>query len=482
MNPDVAALVAEGIDIDKIMGAAVTAAEKKSKLQPVYLKRDSFAAYAIHTGSLWLDLIMGGGIPPSRIVGISGPEHSGKSLLATEIIANQLRAGRHAFYKDAEGGSDPLFLKSRGIDFDLFRGKRDKKGKLKDGERDLIHYYQPTTGDEVLHFIHELAAKLPENRTPTFPTALITLDSVVALVTDAVSDDIDSNRMAMHAKMYSEMLPIINSNLIRTGCSFIYTNQIRQKPMASKYENPDYEPCGSALRYFASIRLRLSASKPKFGDNDHPFADKDKGFIKDAAPKAGGVWEEPHYDSEGQEVGLDRYTYTAIRTVKNKVYNPFKVCWIRTQFEENGSTGRGLDKVFDVFSFLHQVGLIKPAVLTAEEKAAKVKVEAVKGRYEPVAGSPVDLVALGMPKRWTYQQFKKWINETPSIVMVLRDKLLVSGWAFNNLESTPDHEAERQSEQDETETAPVSPSPLPPLPPPILATPPPVMPSPPAPA
>ncbi len=471
MKPETAALAAEGLSIDKIISSAVTAAEKKSKLAPVFLRRESFAAYAIHTGSLWLDLILGGGIPPSRIVGISGPEHTGKSLLVTEIIANQLRAGRHAFYKDAEGGSDPLFLKSRGIDFDLYRGKRDKNGKLRPGEQDLIHYYQPTTGEEVLHFIHELASKLPENRTPTFPTALIALDSVVALITDAISEDLDSNRMAMHAKMYSEMLPIINGHMIRTGCSFIYTNQVRQKPMATKYENPNYEPAGVALKFFASIRMTLSASRPKLSDKDHPFANTDNSFIPKATPKAGGVWEEPHYDADGKEVGIDRYTYTAIRTVKNKVYNPFKVCWIRTQFEENGSTGRGLDKVFDAFSFLQQIGLLKPASLTPEEKAAKVKVETIKGKYEvaDVPGCPADLVALGLPRRFNYLEFKRWVDGTDGIISILRNKLLVTGWAFANsdiavvVDATAEAEAKEDEESDKA-------SPLPPLPPPPQPT------------
>lgn len=465
MNPETAALAAEGLSIDKIISSAVSAAEKKSKLAPVFLRRESFAAYATHTGSLWLDLILGGGIPPSRIVGISGPEHTGKSLLVTEIIANQLRAGRHAFYKDAEGGSDPLFLKSRGIDFDLYRGKRDKNGKLRPNEQDLIHYYQPTTGEEVLHFIHELASKLPENRTPTFPTALIALDSVVALITDAISDDLDSNRMAMHAKMYSEMLPIINGHMIRTGCTFLYTNQIRHKPMASKYENPTYEPAGIALRFFASIRMTLSSSKPKLSDKDHPFVD---GFINKATPKAGGVWEEPHYDASGKEVGMDRYTYTAIRTVKNKVYNPFKVCWIRTQFEENGSTGRGLDKVFDVFSFLQQLGLIKPAVLTPEEKAAKVKVETIKEKYERISveGCPVDFDALGMPKRFSYLDFKRWVDSTKDLVPILRQKLLVTGWAFANADVASAVDAEAEAEGASEEVVAQQASPLPPLPPP----------------
>ena len=74
-----------GIDIAALVSVASRASEKKCKLSPVFLSRDSFAANATTIGSLELDRIIGGGVPPSRILGISGPEHSGKSLIATEI-------------------------------------------------------------------------------------------------------------------------------------------------------------------------------------------------------------------------------------------------------------------------------------------------------------------------------------------------------------------------------------------------------------
>ena len=131
MKPKDQKTIADVIDINEIIAKAAREYERSAKLSPVFLRRSSFALTATSTGSLWLDAIMGGGVPPGRIVGVAGPEHSGKSLILTEIAANQLRAGRVASYMDAEGGNDPLFLKARGIDFDLYRGARNKNGDLK---------------------------------------------------------------------------------------------------------------------------------------------------------------------------------------------------------------------------------------------------------------------------------------------------------------------------------------------------------------
>lgn len=402
------------------LNAAVKKAEKDAKLTPVFLSRESFAANATTTGSLEIDRILGGGIPPGRIVGIAGPEHTGKSLIATQIAAEQLKLGRIASYLDAEGGNDPLFLKARGIDFDKYRGQRDKNGNLKTGQRDTLLYYQPETGEQVNHYMWNVMASLPENRQPEFPIVIFLLDSVVALVSSAVAEDLDSNRMAMHAKMYSEILPTVVSQLSRTGCTFVYTNQLRQKP-AQMFGDPSYEPCGDALKFYSSIRLRLSSSKPKLiEDKDHPFV---TGFIADAKPKQGGVWEEPHFNENGEEVGLDRYIYTAIRTVKNKVYTPQKVCWMRVHFEEAGGTGRGLDPVFDLFTFLNNMG-----VLEKTKEGFKV----IQNQWK--------LAEIGVPELIVYKDFKRLVMADPGIVARVRERVIIEHNAIGNASNTREEE------------------------------------------
>lgn len=348
--------VAAAMEPDKLMTLiqqGVAKAEKATGLAPVFLKRDSFAGTSCATGCLSIDRAIGGGIPCGRIIGIPGPESHGKSLLVTQVAIEQLRAKRVVILLDAEGGSDPIFLKARGIEFEKYRGERKKDGTLKPGQFDYIHFYQPETGDQFMHYLHGVMSNLPDNRNADAPPIIFILDSVVALISDAVSGDIDANRMAMHAKMYAEILPVINSQLVRTGCSFIYTNQIRQRPGVS-FGSPEYEPCGDALKFFSSIRMRLSRSKPKiFRDAEHPFV---AGFIPDAEPKADGVWQESNLDVPD---GLDRYIYTAVTTIKNKVFNPKQVTWMRIQFERNGETGRGLDPVFDLFTIWAEGGVIE---------------------------------------------------------------------------------------------------------------------------
>lgn len=419
------AMVAEAIDIEALMRQATQKAEKSSKLSPVFLRRDSFAGSAVSTGSLCLDWKMGGGIPPGRIVGISGPERSGKTLLVTQILYNQLCNKNFAILHDAEGSTDPLFLQARKINFEKFRGKRDKNGDLRPKEVDYFNMYQPTTVEQLTEYIHTVSSILTENRNPTYPVCIHALDSVVALITDALDEDIDANKMAFHARMYAQYLPIINSDLVKTGCTMLYTNQLRQKPGVT-YGSPLYEPCGDALKFFSSIRLMLSTTKPKLSENDHPFLSPET--IAGVEVKQGGVYEEPHLNEKGEVIGTDKYVYTGIKTVKNKVYTPYQSCWIRVQFEENGFTGSGLDPVFDIFTFLYETGYIKPCMITNQNTG---NAKRAKGAYAANCCKQFNpMKEFNLPETFDYYQFKKWVMEDPDLTMKLRDRMLVSGLVY----------------------------------------------------
>ena len=426
--------IAEGLNINEIIRKATREAETKSKLAPIFLERKSFAATAVSISSLWLDWKMGGGIPPSRTIGIAGPERAGKSLLVTEILDNQCFEQRPGVYFDAEGGTDPIFLKVRGIDFNKYLGARNKKGDLKPGEQDMIFYYQPNTGNEVLHYISKVCGALPKNSNPLKPPMIFLLDSAVGLLPDDF--DIDKGSMAMQARMYSDFMKVVRQAMNHSGCSFIYTNQIRQKP-GVVYGSPDYEPCGNALQFDSSVRIRLSEAKPKLFDVEHPFVKKsDSTFIPKGEWKANRVWQEPHVDRDGvvHLDRLDRYMYTGLSTVKNRVYTPNQICWMRIQFEEDGATGKGLDPVFDIFSLLAESKYIVPASLTPEEKEAKLRVATVKGKYEAVTLNGFDPVAeLGIPPRFDYYELKKWIyaDDPKKLTRTIRDKMIVSGLVYS---------------------------------------------------
>jgi len=416
---------------------------KGSGLAPIFGHREPFGPIATSTGSLCLDRILGGGIPPGRIIGIAGPERAGKSLLSTEIIRNQLERGGFVVYFDAEGATDPFFLERRGIDFHKYQGKRDKNGKLLPGQVDYIKLYQPTTGEQVRDYMYYSMQKLPNYKSGSFPPVIYILDSVVALVSDAIEDKIDGNMMSMHAKMYAEMLPILNGQIVRTGCSFIYTNQIRLKPGVS-YGNPEYEPAGQALKFFSSIRLELKPQKPHLRGKkeDHPFTQST--VVPKVAPKAGGVWEETSLSG-----GVDKYMYTSIKTVKNKVYVPYQTTWMRIQYETDGDTGCGLDAVYDVFTYLREHELIRPIRRKPSPPASKKKLPNTAPDAESIASAFNDIdskeeklalwelngrdiltpVDIGLKTTtFTYNDLKRAMGDNGvAIVKTLREKTMLSG-------------------------------------------------------
>lgn len=425
MSKKIAALAAVSPEFTAGLAQAVKAAEKKSGLESILTNRKADATVTATTGCLMLDYIMGGGIPSGRIIGISGDEHLGKSVLATQIASEQLEASRYAVMFDAEGTSSPEFLAKRGIDFDSYRGERNKKGILKPGQSDQIFFYQPHTGDQLKHYMSLLCSGLPEDRSFRPPPLIFLLDSVISLISDEIYNKVDGNTTAMHARMYAELLPIISGHLVRTGSTFVYTNQIRDDVgnAMGGFGDKEKEPAGRALKFFSSARIRLTKYKPKLANHnnkDHPFID---GFIPSYKPKAGGSGEEL---TNGQPNGIfDRYRYTGMSTIKNKAFTPFKSCWMRIMYEEAGETGSGIDPVFDVFSLLHELDLIQKG---------KNKQTFVLKPNDDVAGL-ADLI----PADFDYYEFKKHVRSAGrGLITQLRELLLMSGFAYQGYTLTND--------------------------------------------
>ncbi len=415
-------------NIADLLSSATKAAEKKTGLTSVFQNRRMDATKVRSTGLLYLDYLMGGGIPSGKIIGISSDEHMGKSALMAEMTWEQLLDGGFTTYFDGEGTQDPVFLHKRGIDYQQFRGKRNKNNELNPGQRDRVWFYQPQTGDQFKHYIHMLCSALPEFRELQKPPLLFGLDSALSIVSDAIAEKIDGNATAMHAKMYSELLPIVNSMLLRTGSSLVYTNQLREDVGAGFKGMGDtsYEPGGKALQFYSSCRIRLAKRKPKTkNDDDHPFID---GFVPDLTPKAGGVWEESH---ESLKDGLiDRSIIVQFKTIKCKFYTPFKIGYYRIVFEANGDTGYGFCPVFDTFSTLHHMGLI------------------IKGKnkqtYKLNLDEKTQEIATLLPQEFDYYTLKSHIlaSDKRELRAALRRITLESGWAYDGvaIETSPDEE------------------------------------------
>ncbi len=415
--------------IGDILFKATKEAEKKTKLSNVFQNKRLDATLTRSTGLLLLDYLMGGGIPSGKIIGISSDEHMGKSALAAEMTWEQLQGGGYTSYMDGEGTQDPVFLQKRGIDFQRYRGKRNKNDDLLPGQRDKVWFYQPHTGGQFKTYIHTVATALPEVRELQKPPVLFLLDSALSIVSDALAEDIDGNNVAMHAIMYSQILPHINAALLRSGSSLIFTNQLREDVGAGFKGMGDnkYEPGGKALQFYSSCRIRLEKAKAKgnlAGDKEHPFHDD---FIPDLKPKAGGVWEEGHFEKGD---GLDRSIIVRFKTIKNKFYTPFKVGYYRIFFEENGETGSGFCPVFDVFTTLLFMELVKKGKN--------------KQTYVLNLDAETQEIATLLPTEFDYYTLKKHIRamDRRELRQNLRRILLESGWAYQGQAITTSPEEE----------------------------------------
>lgn len=186
----------------------------------------------IKTGSLALDIALGiGGVPRGRIVEIYGPESSGKSTLATHIVANAQRSGGIAAYIDAEHAFDPSYASKIGVNLD-----------------DLL-ISQPDSGEEALNIAEMLA------RSNTVD--VIVIDSVAALVPKSeLEGDIGDQFMGLQARLMSQALRKLTSALAKSNTCAIFINQIRDK-IGVMFGNPETTPGGRALKFFSSVRLDI---------------------------------------------------------------------------------------------------------------------------------------------------------------------------------------------------------------------------------
>ncbi|MCI0382177.1 MAG: recombinase RecA [Chlamydiae bacterium] len=186
----------------------------------------------IPTGSIALDLALGiGGVPRGRIVEIYGPESSGKSTLATHIVANAQKMGGIAAYIDAEHALDPSYVAKVGVKLD-----------------DLM-ISQPDSGEEALNIAEALARSNAID--------LIVIDSVAALVPKSeLEGEIGDSFMGLQARMMSQALRKLTSTLAKSNTCAIFINQLREK-IGIMFGNPEITTGGRALKFYSSIRMEI---------------------------------------------------------------------------------------------------------------------------------------------------------------------------------------------------------------------------------
>ena len=185
---------------------------------------------AISTGSLGLDMALGiGGVPRGRIVEVYGPESSGKTTLALQVLAEAQRAGGEVAFIDVEHALDPTYARALGVDIDSL----------------LVS--QPDTGEQAMEICEALVR--------SGAIDAIVVDSVAAMVPKAeIEGEMGDSHVGLQARLMSQALRNLTGLIGKTNTVCIFINQLREK-VGVIYGSPEVTTGGRALKYYSSVRI-----------------------------------------------------------------------------------------------------------------------------------------------------------------------------------------------------------------------------------
>ena len=219
----------------KALDAALAQIEKQYGKGSVMRMDDSQVVegiQAVSTGSLGLDIALGiGGLPRGRVVEIYGPESSGKTSLTLSVIAEMQKLGGTAAFIDAEHALDTQYAAKLGVNIE-----------------DLL-VSQPDTGEQALEITDMLVR--------SGSVDMVVIDSVAALTPRAeIEGDMGDSHMGLQARLMSQALRKLTSQIQRTNTLVIFINQLRMK-IGVMFGNPETTTGGNALKFYASVRLDI---------------------------------------------------------------------------------------------------------------------------------------------------------------------------------------------------------------------------------
>jgi len=333
----------------------------------------------ISTGLASMDLILGGGLTPGAWNTFFGLEQSAKSTLAMQVLINSLRYPipiRALF--DFEGSFDPIYfgsmVKKCGIPLSVSQifGQKGDKGEWIHPPR--IRYYPSDTGEKFFDYLAKLERILPdklysngswwyvyehtkENRKKLAemeaaynkglfkrynqfwvpapngaPQALLVTDSYPAMLPERHDVDDPNAALAVQARMFSENVPRVKGKMRNKRICIMGINQLRERPM-TRYGSPFYEPCGTALKFYSDLRIRMTPRAVPSGDSD----------------------EEESVVMEG----FDKYRYIHTFSFKNKFFVANQEAWMRIWTQDPSGESFGFDPVYDAWTFLSLTDMIE---------------------------------------------------------------------------------------------------------------------------
>jgi|TARA_B110000444_G_C18825144_1_gene589895 recombination protein RecA len=196
---------------------------------------------AVSTGSLSLDLALGiGGLPKGRIIEVYGPESSGKTTLALQVIAEAQKAGGICAFVDAEHAMDPIYAKKLGV------------------KTEELLISQPDTGEQALEITDTLIK--------SGSISVLVVDSVAALTPKAeLEGEMGDHHVGLQSRLMSQALRKLTGSVSKSNTMVIFINQIRMK-IGVMFGNPETTSGGNALKFYSSVRMdirRIGAIKDK---------------------------------------------------------------------------------------------------------------------------------------------------------------------------------------------------------------------------